>query len=355
MQQNPPPFRKFARERFDGTSIYAQHPTAPSGQRHENPSRAPLTNPQHIERQNQTHSRPAVEQDSTNSSPPPTYSTSSTPTLFRPEGQLQVFDVNSPATPNNNISCRLQASSLRQRRQHATFQSGDVPRFIEVRPPAVRASSRVHLSPYHLADDNAPRCVSQPNTPSFYPHTQQRDPDHRPPMDTLAGSPTLPGAGRRRAQSATRTGEANFTDEEFHLFVQATAGLGPDYESPSSAEDRTVNGHAPGSSSSATPTVQGSTWALRQTEEMPYDYFVPHQQELMANRSQWQRLEMSSSTWENWMQPPSALPDNEHDVSPIEDELPDYASSQAQAQAEQRVGAARRAQELQRRWRESHP
>ncbi|KAI7142396.1 hypothetical protein KC343_g18091 [Hortaea werneckii] len=35
-----------------------------------------------------------------------------------------------------------------------------------------------------------------------------------------------------------------------------------------------------------------------------------------------------------------------------EDELPDYAASQAQAQAAQRVEAARRAQELQRRWQE---
>ncbi|KAI7338084.1 hypothetical protein KC315_g1937 [Hortaea werneckii] len=35
-----------------------------------------------------------------------------------------------------------------------------------------------------------------------------------------------------------------------------------------------------------------------------------------------------------------------------EEELPDYAASQAQAQAAQRVEAARRAQELQRRWEE---
>jgi hypothetical protein len=41
------------------------------------------------------------------------------------------------------------------------------------------------------------------------------------------------------------------------------------------------------------------------------------------------------------------------DVSPIEDELPDYAASQAQAQAAQRIEATRRAQELQRRWQES--
>jgi hypothetical protein len=49
-----------------------------------------------------------------------------------------------------------------------------------------------------------------------------------------------------------------------------------------------------------------------------------------------------------------------YNVSPIEpvgglddgeDELPDYAASQAQAQEVQRVAAARRAQELQRKWR----
>ena len=41
------------------------------------------------------------------------------------------------------------------------------------------------------------------------------------------------------------------------------------------------------------------------------------------------------------------------DSLPIEDELPDYAASQAQAQAAQRVEATRRAQELQRRWQAS--
>lgn len=53
-----------------------------------------------------------------------------------------------------------------------------------------------------------------------------------------------------------------------------------------------------------------------------------------------------------WIEPPTSSYD-EYDVSPIDEELPDYAASQAAVMGLQREEAARRAQELQRRWRES--
>ncbi|KAK0336922.1 hypothetical protein LTR02_007830 [Friedmanniomyces endolithicus] len=78
-----------------------------------------------------------------------------------------------------------------------------------------------------------------------------------------------------------------------------------------------------------------------------------------------QRLQTSASGLDLWLQPPSRPmsagavshsddeDDDTNDEMPPDDELPDYAQSQAQAQAHQRAGAARRAQELQRRWHES--
>ena len=62
---------------------------------------------------------------------------------------------------------------------------------------------------------------------------------------------------------------------------------------------------------------------------------------------------------DDWLSRSARAASSTGDVSPLEesfgfdDELPDYAESQAQAQAGQRAEAARRAQELQRRWIES--
>ncbi|KAH9834264.1 hypothetical protein Tdes44962_MAKER08681 [Teratosphaeria destructans] len=81
-------------------------------------------------------------------------------------------------------------------------------------------------------------------------------------------------------------------------------------------------------------------------------------------------LQTMASAPNLWVRLPDAAPESSPQVSPIDledcadfappsplsdddDELPDYAASQAQAQARRRVDAARRAQELQRRWRES--
>lgn len=377
MQQNPPPFKRFARERFDGTSVHGHRSSASSRERHASPSRKnPLSDPQHIPRQQQPQSRPMVERDLVNQySPLSTHSSQVTPVRHRSQGQLQSPHVVSPLTVEDGFSWRLRTSeesqlpfsTVRQRRQYAAFRGEDEPRLLEARANAAIALPHTRLSPYGLAGDQVPRCVSQPNTPSFYPHTQQYSLDEHVPSHTLSRSPTVPGASRRRVRSATRTGEANFTNEEFHLFVQATAGLGPEqsyrnasplHDALSGEESSTGIVHAPRtdlnmvSPEEETPTT---TWALQQAAQMPYGMYRPHQQEAVPSCSSMQRLETSSSSVDLWLRTPSAMLDDEHDVSPIEDELPDYASSQAQAQAAQRIEAARRAQELQRRWRESHP
>lgn len=376
MQQNPPPFKRFARERFDGTSLYGQRPV-PGGRSHESPSRIPLSDSKHMQPHFQPETGPSVEQNfmdhrtsSSNQSTAPQPQNSS-----RSREHLQDSHIVSPVIADAPFPWRLRASagesqpstsSVRQRRQHAALRNGDGHRGLEARAGIGLAPSYPQLSPYHVADDHVPRSVSQPNTPSFYPRTQQQHLEEPAPLNIVPRSPTYPPASRRRVRSATGTGDSNFTDEEFHLFVQATAGLGPEqsYRNPNSPhnpldgeETRTRSEFVARSDLNTISPEQGTpttAWALQQMAQMPYGTYVPQQQDGVYTPPIRRRLEPSSSELDLWLQPPSATSDDNYDVSPIEDELPDYASSQAQAQAEQRIEAARRAQELQRRWRESH-
>lgn len=226
-----------------------------------------------------------------------------------------------------------------------------------------------------------PRSVSQPVTPG-YPQPGGLS-DLQTPF--LPRAPTFPPAGERlRGRSARSANEAAFDDEyEFRLFVEATAGLGP----VPSMDQRDVSPVSPQirhqdeyvgrpnpldtdyiiSPLAATPTTME---ALQHLAQMPQSG-PESQSQSQTGRQQLQILE---SEFDGWLQAPSTShrnpprrPSLPHmsvsapmedwrsvpDVSPIDDELPDYASSQAQAQAAQRVEATRRAQELQRRWRES--
>lgn len=208
-----------------------------------------------------------------------------------------------------------------------------------------------------------PRSVSQPSTPN---HSQQRFEDVEPHPNRLPRSPTYPPAGRRRMQSHTGVQDAAFADEhEFRLFVEATAGLGPEqafrslHPHPSSRFvecQRSQNHDRSGDCTSPTeelvsPLEETPTTlrALQHLAQMPQASSEPPRR----------RLQAAASGLDLWLQPPTAT--STTDVSPVEpvddhsmyDELPDYASSQAQAQAGQRVEAARRAQELQRRWHQS--
>jgi hypothetical protein len=175
-------------------------------------------------------------------------------------------------------------------------------------------------------------------------------------------SPTYPPGGRGRMHSSAGLGDAAFDDEaEFRLFVEATAGLGPEQSfrhsdplspvvaSPRRTQsERTPLVHVQSpvrdmvSPLSDTPTTRLALQQLAQMPEASYHSQTPTD-----------LLEVSPSNLvDSWLQARTATPDI-LDVSPLEeedDELPDYAESQAQAQQHQRAEAARRAQELQRRW-----
>lgn len=178
-------------------------------------------------------------------------------------------------------------------------------------------------------------------------------------------SPTYPPAGRGRMNSATGVGDEAFEDEaQFRLFVEATAGLGPEQvfrhpndslsplsplsSSPRRTQSERILSHqSPArdlvSPLSDTPTTR---FALSQLAQMPEASLQPVREPLAP----------SHSGLDLWLQP-SSLETEDTGISSMEeieadfdDELPDYAESQAQAQRHQRAEAARRAQELQRRW-----
>ncbi|KAK5173853.1 uncharacterized protein LTR77_002534 [Saxophila tyrrhenica] len=238
------------------------------------------------------------------------------------------------------------------------------------------------LSPYHNnnrhssydgyedpTDRHHARSVSRRSAPEYL-----TEPFNDNPLapTSVPRSPTYPPAGRGRMNSSSGLGDAAFADEaEYRLFVEATAGLGPDLSfrpyDPTSSPDSTqmvspllisprrtqsdrvptLNTTSPGnlvSPLSETPTTR---FALQQLAQMPHGSLEP--------------LQTAHPAVDMWLQPPSAEPEDADDLSQIEhlglddgldfdDELPGYAESQAQAQQHQRAEAARRAQELQRRW-----
>jgi hypothetical protein len=108
------------------------------------------------------------------------------------------------------------------------------------------------------------------------------------------------------------------------------------------------------------PARRGTLSAYQEVPQM----FEPSRQPLTHSQSARRPLQTSSSGLDLWLSSQGGAPPTTADLSPIDmeeedelppgdDELPDYASSQAQVQAAQRVEATRRAQELQRRWQAS--
>ncbi|TKA67476.1 hypothetical protein B0A55_12086 [Friedmanniomyces simplex] len=182
-----------------------------------------------------------------------------------------------------------------------------------------------------------PRSISQPNSPSYF---HQRFQESEPPFMHIPRSPTYPPAGRRRMHSASGVTEAAFADEEeFRLFVDATAGLGPEqaFRNPGSLSRsrdnnrRSTNRPSP-PQQAVSPDEQTPTTlrALQQLAGMP----------LASTQRSRQRLTTSVSGLDLWLQLPSrpmsagggSLSDDDHDDKlPPDDELPDYARSQAQA------------------------
>ncbi|TKA24392.1 hypothetical protein B0A50_06712 [Salinomyces thailandicus] len=205
----------------------------------------------------------------------------------------------------------------------------------------------------------APRCHSQPNTPN---HLRVRSTDSPPialPSLGIPRAPTYPPAGRRRMHSDSGLqGDAFRDEEEFRLFVEATAGLEPEQArrlSNAQSPPRHLLGHISIDSPNnelispleETPTT---IQALRDFAQMPRSGPSPGAEHLSAAIAGLD-LVMDSPA------PPLVSPLeqilHDDDLLQTDDELPDYASSQAQAQTAQRAEAARRAQELQRRWQQS--
>jgi hypothetical protein len=249
-----------------------------------------------------------------------------------------------------------------------------------LRQPLDSAMLYPQMSPYDGLDgdgfgnatfDYYPRSVSQPVTPGLPQQGSQE-----PAAPTLTFPTYTPGIAPARGDNS----DAAFNDEhEFRLFVEATAGLGPVLsldrrESSSESPNDHAQDVCNGSQSTISPTAVTPTTlqALQHLAQMPQST-PPRTPSPLPPQHQRPHLQRFGSDFDSWLQTPHSQPrltqhlsmphmsnlaplENWHDVpdvSPIEDELPDYASSQAQAQAAQRVEATRRAQELQRRWQES--
>lgn len=231
------------------------------------------------------------------------------------------------------------------------------------------------VSPYDEVDDgfgNAsfdyyPRSVSQPVTPGLPQSGFQ---------EATAPALTFPTYTPVVTPPRGDNSDAAFNDEhEFRLFVEATAGLGPVLSldrRESSSEPQEDHSHhrrtGPQSTVSPTANTPNTAQALQHLAQMPQSTALPP-----PSHHPRPHLQRFGSDFDSWLQAPPSQPrltqhlsmphmsnlgplehwEDVPDVSPIEDELPDYASSQAQAQAAQRVEATRRAQELQRRWQES--
>ncbi|RMX85960.1 hypothetical protein D0869_03431 [Hortaea werneckii] len=238
-----------------------------------------------------------------------------------------------------------------------------------------------HIDDYGTIGDqsrSSPRSISQPNTPS---HLQTRFEESQPvptPSLGIPRSPTCPPTGRRRMYSDSGVQDDAFRNEsDFRLFVEATAGLEPEQppkSKPASSHypsDTFPPLQAPSSQlhDIVSPVAETPTTlhALQGIAQMPKSVSPPrrHRQHetpsldpIAFDLSLHSAIPPSSR-----VRPPtprsscstfgggagdSPFSSDEDD----DEELPDYAASQAQAQAAQRVEAARRAQELQRRWEE---
>lgn len=212
--------------------------------------------------------------------------------------------------------------------------------------------------------EHFPRSVSQPNTPSHWPPPEHDDLDV-PPFALMPRSPTYPPATSSRLRNKVDVNDTTFTDEEeFSLFVQATAGIMPpdmDHSMPRNIRQSTVDeaGHlrSPESDRLVSPMQETPTTmhALQQLAQLPHGSLSSSQRDARIQQAPTRSRTADQAAMAGvdlWIEPPTPSYD-EFDVSPIDDELPDYAASQAEALAGQREEAARRAQELQRRWRES--
>ncbi|KAF2719420.1 hypothetical protein K431DRAFT_111490 [Polychaeton citri CBS 116435] len=260
-----------------------------------------------------------------------------------------------------------------------------VPKDIVVREPTAQDQPNPtflypQLSPYddpvrtqRAYEASAPvlsmqRSVSQPQSPTWFNSPQSATATEGLPSLGIPRAPTYPPATPSSASSRRRMYTSDTAtlqdDQELAMFAAASVGLGPEGTfrpahasidtsgRPFYAGSRATARYSPQRSDTISSTVETPTtrMALEQLASMPSSS-VPSNHRPLARPS--------ATGLDAWMSNPTPSVNLEGtgptamqpDVSPIDEELPDYATSQAQAVAKSRQAAANRAQELQRRWR----
>ncbi|KAI7262416.1 hypothetical protein KC345_g9435 [Hortaea werneckii] len=235
------------------------------------------------------------------------------------------------------------------------------------------------LQPRQMARTGSARCCTLNEISKLMitaRHLQTRFDEGQPTLMPSLGiprSPTCPPTGRRRMHSDSDVQDDAFRNEsDFRLFVEATAGLEPEQPAkpkpdslhyPSDTSPHHYGSSQPYDLVSPVAETPTTLHALQGIAQMPKSASPPRRRRpletspldpiafdlsLHSGVPPSSRLGAPSdpaSTFDGVGESPLSSDDDE-------DELPDYAASQAQAQAAQRVEAARRAQELQRRWQE---
>ena len=226
------------------------------------------------------------------------------------------------------------------------------PQFRHIRPQIHSQNSVPSFMEYQgrvaPVQNPGPRCISQPG------------------FQTRTGEEQISRAGRTEDPSPVerRPSENEFSsDMDLTLFVAATSGFTPDsplhrsfgdaptwrnqpqprteYIRPQQRPDYT-RAHTSYTSS----TLVQHPVPSYSTPHLPIRHPQPRSPALSRQANVWQeRLETEPYAWQAH---------DYGDEPPPADELPDYEQSQAEMQNKNRVEAKRRAEELQRRWRQRH-
>lgn len=211
------------------------------------------------------------------------------------------------------------------------------------------------LSMYSAPDELEHEYIRSPTSAARtgYPASSSLD---YPSSVAFPRSPTYPPVISSREHYNRATHDSDFVDEEeFHLFVQATTGL---------ALDDTLSDLDPDPSSDGRPHRYNETHDITIWNQQEPDIVPPFDNTsdtLIAVRQLAQTPSFSPvansaiDLLRSHFEPePSFLDADQIDiVDEVNDELPNYEESQAQAHEHHRAEATRRAQELQMRWRQT--
>ncbi|SMR42238.1 unnamed protein product [Zymoseptoria tritici ST99CH_1E4] len=411
MESHPPPFRRFASKRFNATTISTEPQSGPpsddiiSGLSDMNISKHSWMSRSKSHKHHDSHIRTQPALRDAKSTLDMKASQQSrwrgVPLAFRPSEWLEPETSRKPTAPDQDHARSQSAlpprtSPPKQRRRPEPLRSisGGCrdPTCVTNSAPLAAPLVFPQYSPYNDVrsvysapdpGDHYPQLRSQPNTPSFYPHTQQDLLEERP-ASTIPRSSLFPPY---TAGSTNPANDSDLSDDEFHLFAEATAGLGPEQAFRNSFQPATPSNYAVQTSQPYQPTSppQHRTSPPQHRTSPPHHRTSPPQHHpspsqplspliiTPTTRTAIQHIAQMPEAWslpsrprspphrpsvspsrndEAWLNPPVGTNPDDYNVSPIEDEdeLPDYASSQAQAQEVQRAEAARRARELRRAW-----